>query len=135
MKRQPIQARVGQIIDDRREQLQKEIDYWKDKLRDTEEYWGFNGPYSQQEKALERRKKELKDLEEYARQLEKYTPTKEVSMYVFYCRECYNVFMSNYTPKGEWHECPCCKKMVYDNNPRRITFRVEDDGQRWLGTL
>ena len=116
MKRQNIQARVGQIIEDRRAQLQKEIAEWEDK-------------------ALEKRKKELDELEEFARQLGKYTPYKEVGLYFLHCRNCGNVFMSNYSPTREWHECPCCKKMVYDNNPRRTVFRVEDDGQPWLSAL
>lgn len=135
MKRQTIQARVGQIIEDRRAQLQKEIAEWEDKLRGTEEYWGWNGPYLRQEKALEKRTKELDELEEFARQLGKYTPYKEVGLYFLHCRNCGNVFMSNYSPTREWHECPCCKKMVYDNNPRRTVFRVEDDGQPWLSAL
>lgn len=135
MKRQPIQARVGQIIDDRREQLQKEIAAWKVTLQGTEEYWGMNGPYRRQEEALERREKELDELEEYARQLGKYTPHKEVRMYAMYCRNCSNVFLSNYQPTGEWHECPGCKKMVYDNNPPSKAFRIEEDGQLWLSAF
>lgn len=132
MKRQPIHTRVKKVIEERRQQLQKEIAVWEDKLRGTEEYWGFNGPWRQQDAALQRRRKELDELEEYERQLGKYRPTKEVRMYAMYCRNCGNVFMSNLTPKGEWSECPCCKKMVYDNNPQLKTFRIEDDGQRWL---
>ncbi len=131
MKRQTIKARVEQIIEERRKQLQKEITGWKRKLRDTEEYWGMNGPYRRQEEALERREKELKELEEYARQLGKYIPFKEVSMYGLYCRDCGNVTLS-LNISGEWTECPSCKKMIYDNNPQRKTFKIEDDGQYWL---
>lgn len=132
MKRQPIHKRVNQIIEDRRTQLLKEIDQWEDKLRGTEEFWGMNGPYMQQEAALERRKKELYELEEYARQLGKYIPLKEVTVTALFCRDCGNLILSNQSPTGDWTECPCCKHMIYCNNPPRKTFRIEEDGQDWL---
>lgn len=131
MKRQTIKARVEQIIEERRKQLQKEIADWNRKLRDTEEYWGMGGPYMRQEEALERRKKELAELEEYARQLGKFIPFKEVNMYGLHCRNCGNVILS-LNISGEWSECPSCKKMIYDNNPQWKTFKIEDDGQYWL---
>lgn len=132
MKRQPIHKRVNQIIEDRRAQLQKEIEEWRDKLRGTEEFWGYNGPYMQQAAALERRQKELDELEEYARQLGKYIPFKEVSVSVLFCRDCGNLILNSHSPTGKWAECPSCKHMIYCENPTRKTFRIEEDGQEWL---
>lgn len=132
MKRQTITDRVRQILRARKAQLEKEIQEWKHKMCDTESYWGFGGPYKRQEEALGRREKELEELEEFERQLGQYTPHKEISMYAVYCRNCGTIAMSSQQLTGEWHECPCCKKMIYDNNPERKTFRIEDEGQLWL---
>ncbi len=132
MKRQSITERVRGVISARKEQLTKEIAEWRHKMRGTEEFWGYGGPYKRQEQALEAREKELDELEEFERQLGKYTPHIEISMYGLYCRNCGNVILSETQPIREWHECPACKKMIYDNNPGRKTFRIEDEGQFWL---
>ena len=132
MKRQNIQMLVAQIIETRRAQLKKEIAEWEDRMRGTEEYWGLGGPYMRQEKACERRKKELADLEDYARQVGRYTPHKEVQMYGLYCRNCRNVILTKKAPGGDWSECPCCRQMIYDNSPIIKTFKIEDEGQYWL---
>ena len=132
MKRQSIADRVRGILRARKEQLNKEIREWQHKMNDTESYWGFGGPYKRQEQALEAREQELKELEEFERQLGRYIPQIEVEMYGFYCRNCGNIVLSNTQPIGEWHECPACKKMVYNNSPDRKKFRIEDEGQFWL---
>lgn len=132
MKRQSIADRVRGILGARKEQLNKEIRDWQHKMADTESYWGFGGPYKRQEQALEAREKELEELEEFERQLGRYIPHIEVEMYGFHCRNCGNVILSKTQPLGEWHECPVCKKMVYNNSPDRKKFRIEDEGQFWL---
>ena len=103
MKRQSITERVRGILKARKEQLEKEIKYWRHKMNDTESFWGMGGPYRRQEQALEAREAELEELEEFERQLGRYTPKKEISMYG-----------------------------LYENNPERKTFRIEDEGQLWL---
>lgn len=132
MKRQNIQERVAGVIESRREQLKKEINDWEEKLRDTELYWGLGGPYQRQAEALERRKAELEELEDFARQqgyIKRHQPAR---MHVLYCRECGNIVMSLHTPGGNWHECPSCKKMIYEDNPKMKHFNIEDEGQGWL---
>ena len=135
MKRQSVSERIRGILNARKKQLEKEICEWQRKMDDTESYWGFGGPYRRQEQALDVRKKELYELEEFERQMGAYTPYIEVEMYGVYCRNCGNVVLSRAQPIGEWHECPSCKKMIYDNNPERKKFRVEDEGQFWLKAL
>lgn len=132
MKRQSITDRVRGLIKARKEQLTKEIAEWQHKMNDTESYWGLGGPYKRQEQARDAREKELEELEEFERQLGKYIPKTEISMYAVYCRNCGTIVMSSTQPVGEWHECHACKKMIYDNNPERKTFRIEDEGQLWL---
>lgn len=135
MKRQNIADRVRGILSARKEQLNKEIREWQHKMNDTESYWGFGGPYKRQEQALEAREQELKELEEFEHQFGRYVPLIEIEMYGYYCRNCGNVVLSKTQPIGEWHECPACKKMVYNNNPDRKKFRIEDEGQFWLKAL
>lgn len=132
MKRRNTLDCIRLVIKKHKNQLEKEIQEWKKKMRDTESYWGFGGPYKRQEKALELREKELEELEELERQLGRYTPYKDITVYVVYCRNCGNIVMSRQQPINEWHECPHCKKMIYDNNPYCKTLRIEDDGELWL---
>lgn len=132
MKRQSITERVRGILKARKEQLEKEIKYWRHKMNDTESFWGMGGPYRRQEQALEAREAELEELEEFERQLGRYIPKKEISMYGLYCRNCGTITLISTQPTREWHECPACKKMIYENNPERKTFRIEDEGQLWL---
>jgi len=123
---------VKALIAKRKARLQAEIKEWQRKMHDTESYWGFNGPYKRQEAALNKREKELEEIEEFERQLSSYTPYEEISLYSLYCRNCGNVVFSSQYPMGNYHECPNCKKMIYDNNPERKTFRIENDGQLWI---
>jgi len=135
MKRQSIQERVAGVIEDRRRQLTKEIEEWEQKMRDTEAWYGFGGPYMRQEEARDRRVRELEELENFAGQQQRIRPHFDVHMNVLYCRGCGNVVMSLLCPSGEWHECPHCKKMMYDNEHNSREFTVEDKGQSWLELL
>lgn len=130
--RKPILDTVLALIRKRKAKLASEIKVWEKKMRDTESYWGFNGPYKRQEAARDKREKELEEVEEFERQLGSYTPYEKISLYGLYCRNCGNVVLSFQRPTGEWHECPNCKKMIYDNNPVKWEFRIEDEGQAWL---
>lgn len=130
--RQDIKERVFSIIKERKAQLEKEIKGWERKMRDTEWSYGCGGPYHRQEEAKEKRQKELRELEEFELQVIRTVKVEKIDVHLLYCRNCSNVFMSAYRPGGEWHECPACRKMVYDNNPVRQTLEVKDNGDGWL---
>ena len=132
MKRQSIEKRVADIIESRRQQLNKEIKEWEYKLQGTMSYYGIGGPYNRQEAALELRKQELLELESFARQQSYTVKLQEVHAYVLHCQHCGNVMMSTIQPPEGWHECLYCRKMINIDRPRAKKFRVQDEGQPWL---
>ena len=135
MKRQSIEKRVADIIESRRQQLNKEIKEWEYKLQGTMSYYGLGGPYNRQEAALELRKQELLELESFARQQSYTVKLQDVSMYVVHCGHCGNVMMSTIQPPEGWHECLHCRKMLHSERTSRKRFRVQDEGQPWLEAI
>ena len=48
-----IKNQIQRIVDKRKQKLEKEIDEYETKMRDTVSYYGFGGPYCRQEAAKE----------------------------------------------------------------------------------
>lgn len=126
-----IRTRIQVIIDQRRQQLTKERDEYKQKMHDTEAYWGFNGPYMRQEAAMERREKQLEELEDFEWQLKRITKHIEVTVYVFGCRECGAVCMTTKNPSSDWHECPTCRSMIRLEKLPSRRIKIAEDGSEW----
>ena len=131
-----IKNQIQRIIDKRKQKLTKEIDEYEAKMRDTESYYGFGGPYYRQEAAKERREQELEEIEDFERQLRKATKHIKATVYAFGCGKCGAVCMTTRTPFDDWHECPTCRQMIYLRNvsPRTIEI-VEDTAEAWQEML
>ena len=135
MRGMDIQTRIQGIIDQRRQQLTKERDEYKQKMRDTEAYWGLNGPYKRQEAAMECREKQLKELDDFEVQLKRTTKHIEPLVYIFACRECGAVCMTTKEPFSDWHECPTCRKMIRLENVPSRRIKIAEDGSGWQAMI
>lgn len=135
MKKKELKERISTVIEERRKQLLKEIELFQAKVHDTESYWGFNGPYSRQAAALEKREKQLEELEDFAQQLRNTKKTRKVGMYVFGCHKCNSITMVSQPPFDDWHECPVCRNMVYLKNLPLVEFQIVDTGEEWTKLL
>ena len=100
-------------------------------MRGTMEYWGCGGPYNRQEEAIERRKKQLDELDDFAMQLNRAKKHETVRMWIFGCRSCGSITMVNRQPFDDWHECPACRQMVHLNSLPSKEFEIVDTGETW----
>ena len=110
---------------------EREIEEFEEKLRGTMEYWGCGGPYNRQEEAIERRKKQLDELDDFAMQLNRAKKHETVRMWIFGCRSCGSITMVNRQPFDDWHECPVCRQMVHLNSLPSKEFEIVDTGETW----
>ena len=131
MRAMNIKDRVNAIIEHQREVLRGEIEEFEKKLRGTMEYWGCGGPYNRQEEAIERRKKQLDELDDFAMQLNRAKKHETVRMWIFGCRSCGSITMVNRQPFDDWHECPVCRQMVHLNSLPSKEFEIVDTGETW----
>ena len=131
-----IKNQIQRIIDKRKQKLTKEIDEYEAKMRETESYYGFGGPYYRQEAAKERREQELEEIEDFERQLRKATKHIKATVYAFGCGKCGAVCMTTRTPFDDWHECPTCRQMIYLRNVSPHTIEIaEDTAEAWQEML
>lgn len=135
MKAKPIKDVMQRIIDDRRAQLEKERDKYRQKMHDTQYYYGCGGPYMRQEAAMEKREKELDELKRFEYQLRHTVKTKVVGLYVMGCRHCHSVFFSTQSPFNDWHECPACRGMNFITQVPRQDVEIVMDGSGWQEML
>lgn len=135
MRAMNIKDRVAAIIQQQRRTLQAEIEMYRQKLYETESYWGCNGPYRRQEAAIEKREKQLEELDDFEMQLKRVEKHQNVSMYIFGCRSCGSITMVSQQPFDKWHECPVCRNMVYLEKLNLTDFQIVDTGTRWMQQL
>ena len=135
MRETDIKVRVGRLIQKQREALQKEIELYTQKRDDTEEVYGFGGAYTRQQAAIEKREKQLQELDDFEAQLKHAEKHQEVAMYIFGCRSCGSITMVSGQPFSDWHECPVCRSMVNLPSLKAKTFRIADTGEGWMEQL
>lgn len=116
MKRKPLKEVIRKVLDDRKQILREEAAYYEDLAHANSSYWGYGGPVGRQEKAAEKRRREIEEVEELERQLRHSVDLDRVKTFSWYCRECGAVTMTTKYPEGEWHECGSCRKMIHKAN-------------------
>lgn len=126
-----LKDRIQLIIDQRRQQLEKERDEYEKKMRDTMVCYGCGGAYGRQEAAMQKREEQLEELEDLEKQLRRTTRHIEANIYVFGCKNCGALTMTTREPFDDWHECPTCRHMVYLQKVPRTTIRIAEDGGVW----
>lgn len=133
-KRKPIKDCILTVISDRREQLEKEKQLYEEKMHSTQVYYGCGGPYMRQEAAMEKREKEIKELNEFESQILRYKPIKKLRVYAFGCRSCGSACMSTSKPFSDWHECPVCRKMIHlsDVPSKELEVTERSEMGEWL---
>lgn len=80
---------------------------------------------------IERRKKQLDELDDFAMQLNRAKKHETVRMWIFGCRSCGSITMVNRQPFDDWHECPVCRQMVHLNSLPSKEFEIVDTGETW----
>lgn len=135
MRAMDIKERVGRIIQQKRETLEKEIELYRKKLNETESYWGCGGAYSRQQAAIEKREMQMEELDDFEMQLKKAEKHQEVLMYVFGCSNCKSITLVNRQPFSDWHECPVCRHMINLPNLKSKKIRIADSGEDWMQQL
>lgn len=135
MRAMDIKERVGRIIQQQRKTLQGEIELYKEKLRDTESYWGCGGAYNRQQAAIDKREAQLEELDDFEMQLKHTAKHQEVTMYIFGCSSCKSITMVNRQPFDDWHECPVCRSMINLPTLKSKEFKIVDTGEAWMEQL
>lgn len=126
-----IKDKMQDLINRQKQRLTKEILECERKLNDTLSYYGVGGPYHRQEDALDRRKKQLDELEDFENQLKMAKKHRFITMFIFSCPSCGGVTMMNRQPFNDWHECPVCRKMIRLDRLPSTRFEIVDTGELW----
>ena len=87
--------------------------------------------YQKEMERIERRKKQLDELDDFAMQLNRAKKHETVRMWIFGCRSCGSITMVNRQPFDDWHECPVCRQMVHLNSLPSKEFEIVDTGETW----
>lgn len=130
-----IREQLQEKINRKRKKLEKEAKLYREKMKDTEAYYGFGGPYMRQEAALERREQQLEELKDFENQLQRMKKHKKVRMYVFGCQSCRSTTMVTQQPFDDWHECPVCRNMIYLTKLKSAEIEITETGSNWQEML
>ena len=135
MKRKPLKEVIQKVLDDRKKILREEAEFYEDQARANSSYWGYGGPVGRQEKAAEKRRAEIEEVNQLEQQLRRSVNLKSIRVYSWYCVKCGAVTMTTRYPEDRrgWHECGCCRRMINDISIQ--DFEIETPEDRYFGTL
>lgn len=126
-----VKARMQKLIEKSRKKLIKERDEYKEKMQESEYLYGIGGgAYRRQEKAMEYRQQQLKELDDFERQLLSTSKHVEVRVYVYRCTECNRIYLAT-IPSVESIECARCGEKLWQSGHGNI-IQVVDNGAAWL---
>ena len=128
-----VRQRIKGIITDNINVLDKEIEEFEHKLEDTQEYYGFNGPYYRQEQALGKRLRDKEALEDLLNDSNKITVrTADLRLNYLTCKHCGAiVFTTEAVPRG-YHECPVCGHQIYSDSSYKAVLEVTESTNSFL---
>ena len=130
-----IREQLQEKINKKRKKLERESELYREKMYDTQAFYGFGGPYVRQEAALERREQQLEELKDFENQLQNVKKHKKVRMYVFGCQSCRSTTMVTQQPFDDWHECPVCRNMIYLTKLKSVEVEIVENGSGWQEML
>lgn len=135
MKRKPLKEVIQKVLDDRKKILREEAAYYEDLAHANSSYWGYGGPVGRQEKAAEKRRAEIEEVNQLEQQLRRSVNLKSIRVYSWYCTDCGAVTMTTRYPNAcnEWFECGSCRRMIHAS--RIQDFDIETPEDRYFGTL
>lgn len=123
-----IQKSMQRVIDKEIAITQKELEEYEEKIHDNNEYYGLGGWHTQFEKARQRRKDHLDELEALAKMQDSPVVLQELKLYPWYCPSCME---TTYTTDGRpqnYHnntiDCPRCTRPIY-RAARYTTWKVQ----------
>lgn len=133
MKRKDLKEVIKGILDDRKQILLEEALYYEGQARANASYWGYGGPVPRQEKAAEKRRREIEEVEQLESQLRRSVTLRAVPVHAWHCRDCGALTITTKYPSGEWHECGSCRKMLHESTLQHFEIETPDD--RYFGVL
>lgn len=126
-----VKARMQKLIEKSREKLIKERDEYKEKMQASEYLYGIGGgAYNRQEKAMERRQQQLKELDDFEQQLLSVSKHVEIRVYAYRCAECNRIYLAT-IPAVKNIECERCGGELWQSGHGNI-IQVVDNGAAWL---
>lgn len=113
---------IAQLIEELKNRIDRRITRLNTEITDIcqrqkadEIIYGIGGAYRRKEMAIQKRMKEIDELQEFIKQLNEPIITEEIIYTTLYCKECHSEILSWKRLTGNWHECPVCRKMIYRN--------------------
>lgn len=119
-----IHNKLAALLEKEQNRIEREIEIFEHKLRDTMSYYGIGGPYSRQEAALDYRRKERQQIEHLKKQLEGSCRIEEEQFYSVTCGECGNVLLSKGITDEQYFECPSCRYMIHRSRAENKTIKI-----------
>jgi len=127
MKRKPLKEVIQKVLDDRKKILREEAAYYEDLAHANSSYWGYGGPVGRQEKAAEKRRAEIEEVNQLEQQLKHAVNLKSFKVHAWYCNECGAVTLTTRYPTGEWHECGSCRHMIHESTLQNFDITTPED--------
>lgn len=94
------------------ERTREEITDLRSKQRDNMSFYGLGGPYQRYEKAIERRRNHLAELDALKKSLNSAVVLVPMRFYGYYCPSCEEkIFIQSRNP--ETVDCPLCTRRIY----------------------
>lgn len=125
---QTIKQRIAAVIDREIEIAKREAAEFEQKKYDNEYTYGLGGWYRQFEKAQERRKEHIKELEALKVAQGAAVILENLKLYPFYCPDCQHItYLEDSRVKhymNETIDCPLCTRPIY-RSAQYVEWKVQ----------
>ena len=107
-----IKEKILTIIQKEEIKTQSEIEELPRKQQDNMDFYGIGGPYQRYEKAIERRRNHLSELEALRKTQTSVVVLETLRLYGYFCPSCNEkVYLQGQNP--DTVECPICNRRIY----------------------
>lgn len=111
-KLEKIKEKILTIIQKEEIKTQSEIEELPRKQQDNMDFYGICGPYQRYEKAIERRRNHLSELEALRQTQTSVVVLETLRLYGYFCPSCNEkVYLQGQNP--DTVECPICNRRIY----------------------
>ena len=111
-KLEKIKEKILTIIQKEEIKTQSEIEELPRKQQDNMDFYGIGDPYQRYEKAIERRRNHLSELEALRKTQTSVVVLETLRLYAYFCTSCNEkVYLQGENP--DTVECPICNRRIY----------------------
>lgn len=122
-----IKSRLKNILIAEAQRTSNEMDELRQKQHDNMSYYGSGGPYYRYEKAIERRKEHLNELETTKRALDNVVVLENLRLFGYFCPSCgEKVYLQTRNPETVY--CPLCERKIYQDG-RYTEWKIQKGSQ------